>query len=173
MKRKKVLSPSAPAYPTRALLDSPWGQRLALLGLLCVAPLSACNTVNDIDGLMAAPGEDWGAQLPADGSRTLAFPDGAVLDYHLDLVVTDHGVAGWVSDEEAALLELTDEHIEAWGPEDFVLGVELWQLEAEILQALADAFAGFEDASVAGFRGCTLQVDAFTPPGDGGDTGDP
>jgi len=76
-------------------------------------------------------------------------------------------------EEEAALLDLTDARIEAWGAEDFALGSDLWELEEELVQALADAFAGFEDASVVGFRRCTLLVDVFTPPGDGGeDTGD-
>jgi len=173
MKRTKVQSASQPGYPTREPLGSPWGQRLALLGLLCLAPLPACNTVNHIDGLMAAPGEDWGAQLPAVGARTLHFLDGAVLDYHIDLVVTDGSLGGWVRDEELALLDLTDAHIEAWGSEDFALVADLRELEEEIVQALSDAFAGFEDASVVGFRDCTLLVDDFTPPGDGGeDTGD-
>ncbi len=174
MKRTKVLSSAPPAYPTRELLGSPWGQRLALVGMLCLAPLPACDLVNHVDGLMVAPQEDWGAQLPSEGLRTLHFADGAILDYRVGLTMTDGGLARWVGDEEPALLELTDARIEDWGPEGFARGDDLRGLEEDLLQAIANAFAGVEDAEVYGFQDCDLQVDAVTPPGDGGeDTDDP
>lgn len=163
MKRTKVQHSSPPAYPDRGVLGTAFGPRLVLLGLLCLAPVPACTTVHDIDGLMANPSEDWGAVLPGEGSRTLYFSDGATLAYHLDVVVTDGGLAAWLGDNEETLLDRADQLLEAWGSEVFAEGAERWELEQEILQLLADAYNGVEDSSVASFVDCHVVVDGFEP----------
>ncbi len=170
MKRQKVTRSAAPAYPTRQVLSSPWGQRLALLGMLAVAPVQACFSGNDIVGLVAHPQEDWGVQLPADGAHTLVYEDGAVLDYQLLMVANSGAAVDWAADQELSLLELVDEIIEGEGSEFFEEGRPFSELEEPILEAIDDAFHEAVPASGAEFIDCQLELEGFLPAYEG-DTG--
>jgi hypothetical protein len=172
MQRRKVQH-SRPAYPTRKILSSPWGARLLLVGMLCVAPLPACGVFHeDIDGLVAAPNPDlYPVTLPASGSRSLVYGDGAILDYHLGLDVTDPELADWMEEQEALLLDRVDALLEEIGSGVFEDGEDLGALAAQIETLLEQAFGEYDDVPSGAIFDCSLEVDAFVPSGEPGDTG--
>jgi hypothetical protein len=172
MQRRRVRK-SQPAYPSQRKLSSPLGQRLLLLGMLCSTPLPGCFLFHeDIDGLVAAPHPDlFRVTLPSAGSRSLAYSDGAVLDYHLEVDLTDPELADWVEENEAVLLDRVDELLEETGSAIIAEGEELDALGGAIRAALEQAFGEYDDVPAGNIFDCSIEVDAFVPAADTGDTG--
>jgi hypothetical protein len=170
MERRKVLL-SAPRYPTRRILSGSWGPRLLLLGALCVAPLPACDTVTHVDGLMAAPEEEWDLALPLEGSRTMSYDDGAVLEYRLLLQVNDPELADWLEAHAAPLLDEVEALLREEGSEEISVDEQNDLLGLGIAGLLMNAYQDSPEAAGGHILECALLVLAFESPEGIDDTG--
>jgi hypothetical protein len=165
MKRNKIAALPQPAYPARPRLGGCVRHRLLLVGLLAVAPVPACDTVTHIDGLMAEPQDQWQAILPADGIRTVYLEtEGAWVSYQLVVWVDELVLTDWLEDNAHLLLDRADEILAPLLPEAFAEpDEELWDAEARIRQALADALAGAGDAPLGSIIGVEVSVAEIEP----------
>jgi hypothetical protein len=159
MERQKVQQPRFPAYPARTALTPALTRRVALAAALAAAPLVACNTTGNVDGLMAEPDEPWAVDLPIEGSREVVLSDGMELDYHLALLV-DGGLVDCLTGQEEAVLVEVDGVLAVEPAASFEAGAELDEIEA----AVAGTMAAFCGAAVEDIEETSLVVDQLGYP---------
>lgn len=165
MKRKKLEARPQPAYPARPRLGGHMRHRLLLVGLLAVAPVVGCGTIGHIDGLVYEPRDEWQVILPEDSARTVYLEtDGAWVSYQLVIWVDDPALAAWLENNGHTLLDRSDDILAPLDPETFAEpDQELWDAEAEILQALTQAWASSGEAPLGNIVSVEVSVDEIEP----------
>jgi hypothetical protein len=161
MKRSKLDRYDGGTYPAlKTLLD----RRTLLAGLGGVAGaaiLPGCIAGPTLTNEDPPPAPTYEIQLPiSPGSRTLWLGYG-VMDYHVELLVRGTPIADWVEDSRAQLMSELDAALLEHDISEFAAGADFTGVEAELVQVIADAWAGEEGASSAGFLRLDLLIDYF------------
>jgi len=121
------------------------------------------DTAYDILGDIAETGEVYRMVLPEEGSQHLVFasPWGEI-DYHLDVVVDDWSLFDWIMANPDRALAAVDDALGAHPVGTFDHYEDSAAIEAEIIQALADAVAGSAGGDTSSFVHVTLSIDSYT-----------
>jgi hypothetical protein len=128
---------------------------------------SAVDDTGRLMGDIADTSAVYYALLPAHGSRNLTFEDPwGWIDYQVQLVVDDLALYEWLAANPVAALEAVDAvlgrheifEFDAWDGDPVI--------EAEIAQALSDAFTGSTGADPSTIVELTLAILAYTDEND-------
>ena len=161
MKRSKRDRYDADPYSAlETLLD----RRTLLVGLGGVAAatiLPGCIAGPTLTNEDPPPAPTYEIQLPISPQVRTLWVGHGVMDYHVELLVRGTPIADWVEDNRPDLMSALDEALLGHEISDFAPDVDLSGVEAELVQVLADAWAGQEGASSAGFLRLDLLIDYF------------
>jgi len=84
-----------------------------------------------------------------------------VMDYHVELLVRGTPIADWIEDNRPELLPALDGKLYEHDISEFGEGQDWSDVEAELIQVIADAWAGEEGASTSGFLRLDLVIDYY------------
>ena len=180
MQRKKISIQRAPAYPDLGSLIKRQGCR-AVGGLAVSGVVSAGGELGEVKG--AAPWGDsgestyyyqidgdiadtaiyeWQVLLPSGGSQYLCFGESwEWIEYHLEITVDDRALARWLEESSQEALAVADGVLAGYPLQAFRPGEDWSAVEAQLVQALADAFAQSAGSSTHQFDALRLVIDAY------------
>ncbi len=121
-----------------------------------------------IPGDIGETGEVYYMALPEVGDRNLQFesPMWGQFDYHVDLVIEDHALLQWITDDPERALAVIDAALLARPVSDYQGYTHDPAIVHEIMQALADAMAGAPSSDTSAFREVSLTIVNYTDEND-------
>lgn len=160
MKRNKRESYDG-GYPALATLIDRRSVLTGLGGLAGAALLPGCIAAPVLENEDPPPAPTYEIQLPiSPDSRTLWLGHG-FMDYHVELLVRGTPIADWIEDNRPELLPAFDDKLAVHDISEFADGADLSGIEAELIQAAADSWAGEEGGSTSGFLRLDLVIDYY------------
>ncbi len=165
MKRVKA-SKRTPAYPSLERVLREPGAAVGMLVLVAATPvLQACPLGGviggHVDGDIAIPEYDIEVILPADEARVLFMADGGHVAYRIIAQISDPDLASYLLGTRVDHLADIDDVLDAHSVWELAPGEDLAAVEAEIAQALADAYYGGERAPTYAFNELILSIEAW------------
>lgn len=161
MKRSKRDRYDGGDYPAPWTLLDRRSVLAGLGGLTGAALLPGCIAGPTLTNEEPPPAPTYEIHLPiAPDSRTLWLGYG-VMDYHVELLVRGTSIADWVEESRPDLLPVLDDALRGHEIAEFAENADLSGVEAELIQVLADAWAGEVGASSAGFLRLDLVIDYY------------
>ena len=155
MERQKRQAYETNAYPDLQAFD----RRQVLFGLGSLGLLVATGC--PLGGDVAYPGEDEHyAYLPASGQKhVLFFDNGGSMGFRVEIAVSNYDMVLRIENNSPHFLDIVDKTLAPHWVGEFLPDEDLTIVEAELLEALVDAYFDKDDVPHGDFIGLYIMVE--------------
>ena len=163
MERKKRQAYQASGYPN--LQNFPRGKVLVGLGCLSLLVATGCKLPFTpgyaLGGDIEVPTDEFMAHLPAsDMAHLLDLDNGGTIGFRVEIMVSSQDMVVLLEDKAPHFIDILDQILRAHSADEFLPAEDLRDLEAQLLNALAEAYFDSEVVPYGDFYSLALAIEA-------------